>query len=87
MRRNGPTGEADGGADKGAGQASETRSLRKKRVSAEKRVSAAAIVAVVVALGAADPREVILEVEAGEHDREGTPIVWPLPRELRVLTV
>ena len=33
----------------------------------------------VIATGADDPRSVVLEVEAGRHDRGNTPIIFPAP--------
>jgi hypothetical protein len=38
--------------------------------------------AVLGALGAADPSGVVVEVEAGRHDRRGTPVILPLPDDL-----
>jgi hypothetical protein len=46
-----------------------------------------ALIVVLAALGslsAADPREVVIEVQAGNHERKATPVVFPLPKGFHV---
>lgn len=44
------------------------------------------VVTALSALGAADPRRVVVEVKGGPQERRGTPVVFPLPQRLAAIT-